>query len=163
MLQGVQLTYSQLPQQSKIRPPFQKFLGMGLVLSVDIYHLLQRVSLRVYHPSLKKSITSHYLTKMLTSFQIFKVCLFKSFLLFLVGLASSHADCPSDFAGLYATPGKRLGYLENPLDPLAPRPSTHDPRPSTLVLFFDSLFIKSGKQCQVNRPIYVRSPSATLV
>ena len=24
------------------------------------------------------------------------------------------------------------GYLENPLDPLAPRPSPHDPRPTTL-------------------------------
>ena len=100
---------------------------------------------------------------MLTSFQIFKVCLFKSFLLFLVGLASSHADCPSDFAGHYVTLGKRLGYLENPLDPLAPRPTTLDPRPSTLIFFFDSLtlFIKYGKQCQVN--IYVRSPSATLM
>ena len=43
-------------------------------------------------------------------------------------------------------------YLENPLHPLAPRPMTLDPRPSTLDFnfCFNSLFIKFGKQYQVN-------------
>ena len=53
------------------------------------------------------------------------------------------------------------GYLENPLDPLAPWPTTLDPRPTTLdprlYFFFASLFIKFGKQYQVN----VGSLSAT--
>ena len=42
------------------------------------------------------------------------------------------------------------GYLENPLDPLDPRPSTF--------FFFYSLFINFGKQYQIN----VGSPSVTL-
>ena len=45
-----------------------------------------------------------------------------------------------------------MGYLENPLDPLAPRPTTLD-----FNFFFASLFIKFGKKYQVN----VGSPSAT--
>ena len=49
--------------------------------------------------------------------------------------------------------GLKHGYLENPLDPLAPRPTT-----SICYCIFYSLFINFGKQYQVN----VGSPSATL-
>ena len=34
-----------------------------------------------------------------------------------------------------------MGYLENPLDPLAPRPTTLDPRPSTLDLILKTVFV----------------------
>ena len=36
------------------------------------------------------------------------------------------------------------GYLENPLDPLDPRPSIHDPRPSTLIFFLLVYLLNSG-------------------
>ena len=70
----------------------------------------------------------------------------------LLSLAGHSSKFVTDFSKKTSTPS-----TPSPLDP---RPSTHDPRPSTsiLLLFFFSLFLKFGKQYQVN----VCSPSATL-